>query len=84
MIQIQQNLELFVYPETPQRVITAGGEVQTNEDGTRDLDLFLTVQFLEDIPTTFFRGHFREDHGVPLEWLEGPTPNLIQNFWKLH
>ena len=47
--------------------ITASGEVQTNEDATRDLDLFLTVQLLEDTPPTIFRGHFREDqvlHGV--------------------
>ena len=26
----------------------------TNDHGTRDLDLFLTVQLLEDLPTTFF------------------------------
>ena len=45
------------------KVITASGEVHTNEDATRDLDLFLTVQLLEDTPSTIFRGHFREDHG---------------------
>ena len=58
-------------------VITASGEVQTNEDATKDFDLFLTVQLLEDTPPTIFRGHLREDHGVAWKKMEDQTPNLI-------
>ena len=65
-------------------VITASEEVQTNEDATRDLDLFLTVQLLEDTPPTIFRGHFREDHGVAWSGWKIKHQIFSTKGWELH
>ena len=79
-----EELETVHVSRTPTTVITASGEVQTNEDATRDLDLFLTVQLLGDTPPTIFRGHLREDHGVAWKKMEDQTPNLIHKWLELH
>ena len=58
----------------PTTVITASSEVQRNEEATvhvRDLDLFVTVQLLEDTPPVPSRGQLCEDHGYSYDRTAG-------------
>ena len=51
---------------TPTTMVTANGEVQTNEEAQvhiHDLDLFVTVQLLEETLAVLSLGKFCEDHG---------------------
>ena len=53
-------------------VITANGEVQTNEEATvcvRELDIFLTMKRLEDTPAVLSLGKFCDEHGYLYEWI---------------
>ena len=57
----------------PTTVITANGEVRTNEGAqvfVHDLDLFVTVQFLDDTSA---------EHGYTNEWASGQKPHLTKN-----
>ena len=66
----------------PTTVITANGEVKTNEDATvyvYDLDLFVTVQIFEDTPAVLSLGKLCEDHGYSYDWASGQKPHLIEN-----
>ena len=52
-------------------VVTANGEVQTNEEAqvyVHDLELFVTVQVLEDTPAVLSFGKLCEEHGYSYEW----------------
>ena len=63
-------------------VIVANGEVQTNEEATEsvhDLELFVTVQILEDTPAALSLGKLCEDHGYSYEWASGRKPHLTTN-----
>ena len=67
---------------TPTTVLTANGEVQTNEEAqvyVQNLDLFITVQLLEETPAVLSLGKFRSEHGRSYEWKNGETPQLTQN-----
>ena len=64
-------------------MVTANGEVQTNEEAqvyVHDLDLFVTVQLLEDSPAVMSTGKFCEENGYShectdnLEDTESPVP----------
>ena len=55
-------------------------EVQTNDEATvyvYDLELFVTVQILEDTPAVPSLGKLCEDHGYSNEWASGQKPHLI-------
>ena len=55
--------------KSPTTVVTANGEVQTEEEATvyvRELDLFVTVMLLEDTPAVLSLGKLCEDHGNKL------------------
>ena len=63
-------------------VMTAKGEVQTNEEAqvyVQDLDLFVSVQLPEDTPAVLSLGEHCEDHGYSNEWANGQKPCLIGN-----
>ena len=65
------ELEAVRKCSNPTKVITANGEVQTNEDATvsvKDLDLLVTVQLLQDSPPVPSLGQLFEDHGYSYEW----------------
>ena len=54
------EMEILTKSCSPTIVITANGEVHTNEEETvyvKDLDLFVTVQLLEDTPPILSRGN---------------------------
>ena len=66
----------------PTSIITANGEVKTHEEATvyvRELDMFLTVQILEDTAAVLSLGKLCEDHGYSYEWANGKRPCLIKN-----
>ena len=63
------EMETLRRSRSPTTVVTANGEVQTNEEAqvyVHDLDLFVTVQILEDTPAVLSLGTFCEDHGYPV------------------
>ena len=68
-------------------MITANGEVQTNEEAqvyVHDLDLFVTVQLLEETLAVLSLGKFCEDHGYSYEWVSSRKPRLTQEGRQLY
>ena len=66
----------------PVTVVTANGEVQTNEEAqvyVQDLDMFVTVQLLEEKPAGLSLGKLCSEHGCSYEWKNGETPRLTKN-----
>ena len=58
---------------------TDNREVQRNEDAqvyVHDLDLFVTVQILDDTLAVLSLGKFCEEHGSSYEWASGQKPHL--------
>ena len=67
---------------TTSTVITANGEVQTNEEATvyvRELDTFLTMKVLEHTPAVLSLGKLCDEHGYSYEWINGQKTHLIKN-----
>ena len=66
----------------PTVVLTAGGEVHTNEEAqvfVHDLNQFVTVQLLEETPAVLSLGKLCKNHGYSFEWVSGQQPRLTQN-----
>ena len=66
---------------SPTIVITANGEVQTNEEATvyvKELDIFLTMKVLEDTPAVLSLGKLCDENGYSHEWINGQKPHLIK------
>ena len=69
---------------TPSVVLMANGDVQTHEEAQvfdQDLNLFVTLQPLEETPAVLSMGKLCEDHGYSFEWVSGQKPRLT-NDWK--
>ena len=63
-------------------VVTANGEVQTNEEAqvcVHDLHIFVTVQLLEDILAVLSLGKLCKEHGYTYEWPSAREPLLTEN-----
>ena len=63
-------------------VVTANVEVQTDEEAqvyVHDLDLFVTVQLLDDTPSVLSLGKLCEENGYSYGWSSGQKPRLTQN-----
>ena len=63
-------------------VLTASGEVQTCEEAqvfVHDLDLFVTLQLLEQTPAVLSLGKPCEDHGYFYEWVSGQKPRSTKH-----
>ena len=76
------DLEPIRVSSNPTTIITATGEVQTNEEATmyfHDLELFVTKQILEDTSAVLPLGKLCEDHGYSFEWTSGQKSHLIKN-----
>ena len=70
------ELEAVRASNSPTTVVTANGEVQTKEEATvyvRELDLFVTLMFLEDTPAVLSLGKLCDDHGFYYQWTSGPV-----------
>ena len=66
----------------PTTVVTANGEVQTNEEAqvyVHDLDLFVTVQILDDTPAVLSFGKLCKDHGDTWSGPVGKKTQLTPN-----
>ena len=72
--------------KSPAAVVTANGEVQTEEEATvcvRELDLFVTVVLPENTPAVLSLGKLCDDHGNNYHWTSGHKPQLIRNGRKI-
>ena len=62
-------------------VITTDGSIDTTEEtivDLKELDIFVTIQLLEDTPAVQHLGNY-EENGYSYEWKEDRTPSLIKN-----
>ena len=67
---------------SPMMVITANGEVQTQEAAivyVKELDIFLTMKVLENTPAVLSLGKLCDENGYSYEWINGQKPHLIKN-----
>ena len=67
---------------SPTIVITADGEVQTQEEAivyVKELDMFLTMEVLENTPAVLSFGKLCDENGYSYEWINGQKPHLIKN-----
>ena len=74
------ELETLLRSGSPKTVVSASGEVQTNEEAqvyVHDLHLFVTVQLLEDTSAVLYRGKLKE-HGCTYEWPCDLEPRLTK------
>ena len=72
--------------KNPTMVVTAN-EVLAEEEATvyvKELDLFVTVMFLEETPAILSLGRLCEDHGKNYLWTSGQKPHLTQNGKKIN
>ena len=79
-----EELETLRRSRKPTVVLTANGEVHTNEEAkvfVHDLNLFVTVQLLEETPAVLLLHQLRSQRGYSYEWKIGETPQLANN-WK--
>ena len=68
------ELDTVRVSSNPTKVITANGEVPTNEEATvyvKDLDLFVSVKLLDETPAVLSLGELCENHGYSCEWKTG-------------
>ena len=67
---------------SPTIVITANGEVQIHEEAVvyvKELDIFLTMQVLDNTPAVLSPGKLCGENGYSYEWINGRKPHLIKN-----
>ena len=66
----------------PTIVIAANGSIETIQEATvcvKDLDLFVTVQLLDDAPAVLSVRKLFEDQRYSYKWNEGQTPNPVRH-----
>ena len=76
------EMETVTTSRSPMTVITANGEVQTNEEATvyvKELDIFLPMKVLENTPAVLSLGKLCDEHGYSYEWINGQKTHLIKN-----
>ena len=67
---------------SPTIVITAIGEVQTQEEAivyVKELDTFLTMKVLENTPAVLSLGKRCDENGYSYEWINGSKPHIIKD-----
>ena len=81
-----EELETLLRSRTPTVVVTANGQVQTNEEAQAyvyDLVLFVTVQLLEDMPAILSLRKLCEEQSCTYEWVNGQKPHLTKQGKKI-
>ena len=76
------ELETMRISKNQTTVVTANGEVRTREEATlygKELELFVTVMFLEETPAVLSLRKLCEDHGYTYHWTSGRKPHLTKN-----
>ena len=74
------EMDTLTTSRSPTTIITANGEMQTHEEATvcvKELDIFLTMKFLEDTTAALSLGKLFDEHGYSYEWINGQKPHLI-------
>ena len=77
-----EEMDTVKRSRTQTAVLTANGEVQTYEEAqafVHDLNLFVTVQVLEETLEVLPLVKLCEDHGYSYEWVSGQKARLTQN-----
>ena len=67
---------------SPTIVITANGEVQTQEEAivyVKELGIFLTMKVLENTSAVLSLGKLCDENGYSYEWINGQKPHLNKN-----
>ena len=67
-------MDTVIKSRTPTVVLNANGEVQTGAEAqvyVHDLNLFVTVQLLEETPAVQSLGKLCSEHGCSYEWKNG-------------
>ena len=80
------ELDTLRVSRNPATVFTINGEEQTSEDTTvyvKYLDLFVTVQLLEDTLPVLPLGQLCKDHGYSCGWTRSQKPHLVTNGTKI-
>ena len=70
------EFETVTTSKCPTTVITANGEVQTNEEATvysRELSIFLTMKVLEDTSAVLSQGKLCDEHGYSQKQISSKT-----------
>ena len=71
---------------SPTIVITANGEVQTQEEATenvKELDIFLMKEVFETTPAVLSLRRLCDENGYSYEWINGQKPHLIKNWIRI-
>ena len=79
------ELETLTTSRSQMTVITANGEVQTNEEATvyvRELDIFWTMKILQDTPAVLSLGKLCDERGYSYDWINGQKPHLILKWYS--
>ena len=74
-------MEAVRVSQSPTTVVTANGEVQTYDEATvyvKELDLFVTVELVEDTPAVLSLGKLCEELWYGYHWTSGQQPHLIK------
>ena len=87
------EVETMRTSKSPTTVMTANGEVRTNKEATvrvKQLDLFVTVMFLQETPAVLSLEKLCEEHGYTYHWKRGQKAAAHQkrarnvyHFWFL-
>ena len=76
------ELDTLKRSRPPTTVVTANGEVQTNEEAqvcVHVLHVFVTVQLVEDTPAVLSLGKLCKERGYTCEWPSCREPRLTKN-----
>ena len=75
------EMDILTKSCSPTIVITANGEVQTHEEAAvyvKELDIFLTMNVLQNTRTVLSLGKLCDDNGYSYGWINGQKPHLIK------
>ena len=78
----EAEMDILTKSCSPTIVITANGEVQTQEEAivyVKELNMFLTMKVLENTPAVLSLGKLCDENGYSYEWINGQKPHFIKN-----
>ena len=79
---IIDEMDILTKSCSPTTVITANGEVQTQEEAivyVKEFYIFLKMKVLENTPAVLSLGKLCDENGYSYEWINGQKPHLIKN-----
>ena len=78
----KSEMDTLTKSRSPTIVITANGEVQTQEEATvyvKEVEIFLTMTVLDNSPAVLSLGKLCDENGYSYEWINGQKPHLIKD-----